>query len=155
MPRFETTIDIAAPPAQVWSVLSRVTDWPLWTPTMRSVTPTNPQATGDPVPGQSYKVVQPKLRPAIYTITSLTPQKEFTWQTRQPGLRIIAGHRITGEANGTRVTLTIEFTGLLAGLVWPFVRRITRDYLTQEARSLKARVENTNPEPGLTPLVQA
>lgn len=150
MPYFETTIDIAAPPEQVWPVLSRVTEWPRWTPTVRAVTPLDEPAAdagGDDDEaghGQRYRVEQPRLRPAVYTITSLTPQAAFTWEARQPGLRIVAEHRVMGHGiSGTRVTLSIAFKGVAAPFVWPFVRRIACDYLTLEARSLKAHVEGT------------
>lgn len=37
MPCFSTTTSISAPPARVWAVLSQVTQWPGWTPTVESV----------------------------------------------------------------------------------------------------------------------
>lgn len=139
---FSTTTSISAPPARVWAVLSQVTQWPGWTPTVESVTPVDGQRGDAPAVGRSYRVVQPKLRPATYTITSLEPGKAFTWEARQPGLRVIAGHRVEAEGDGSRVILTLAFEGWLAPLVWPLVRRIACDYLEQEARSLKARVES-------------
>lgn len=142
MPSFETTTTISASSEQVWSVLANVTHWPDWTPTMRSIAPLDQDINPDLALGRPYRVLQPKLRPAILTVTTLTPGKEFTWESRQPGLRGIAEHRVTAiDDNVTLVTLSMRFTGLIAPLIWPFIRGLVRNYLTQEARSLKTRVE--------------
>lgn len=67
-------------------------------------------------------MVRAKLRPATWHVTALAPGKEFTWEARQPGLRVVAGHCI--QAEEARVTLTLAFESWMPPLVWPLVRRI-------------------------------
>jgi hypothetical protein len=54
-----------------------------------------------------------------------------------PGIRVIARHGVEPVAGGTRVTLSIEYTGLLG----PLIAWLNRRYLALEAAGLKRRSE--------------
>jgi carbon monoxide dehydrogenase subunit G len=135
---FANTIDIAAPPDQVWSVLIDVERWPEWTPSMTSIERFD---AGPFVVGSRVHIQQPKLLPATWTITELAPGKSFTWVTGRPGLHVIARHRIEPTYQASRVTFSVEFEGLLLKLVGRTFRKINEEYLQMQASGLKWRCE--------------
>ncbi|HEY8067740.1 MAG TPA: SRPBCC family protein [Burkholderiales bacterium] len=139
MPSYAASISIAAPRESVWRVLSAVASWPEWLPTVSSVQPLD----GSPLEvGFQYTVHQPRLRPATWVVTELEPPSRFVWQARSPGLLMVAEHAVADSAPGnSHVTLRFSFEGLLGGpLGWLF-RSVTEHYLSQEAASLKFKVE--------------
>jgi len=140
MPSFAITTSIAAPPERIWPVLADVVRWPEWLPTVTSV-----EALDDPALrlGARYRVLQPRLRPAVWTVGVVEPQRRFVWESRQPGVRTVADHVIVPTAAGaSTVTLSVTYTGLLGGVVGLLAGRLTRDYIGQEAASLKQRAES-------------
>lgn len=112
MASFSATEVIAATPEQAWAVLADVVHWPRWLPTMAEVHPLDAPALAL---GSRYRITQPKLRPAVWTVTALDEPRRFTWVTASRGLRVTAHHRLEpmGE-NGSRLSLEIVFEGWLA-----------------------------------------
>jgi uncharacterized membrane protein len=139
MPSYDTSISIAAPGETVWQVLAAVDAWPEWLPTVDSVQPLD----GSPLKlGFRYAVLQPKLRPATWVVTELDPPRRFVWQARSPGLLMVAEHEIQESLPGnSRVTLRFSFSGLLGAPIGWLFRSVTERYLSQEAASLKHKVE--------------
>ena len=132
------SISIAAPPDRVWAVLMDVEGWPQWTQSMTRLERLQP---GDLAVGSRVRITQPKLPHVVWTVTALEPGRYFAWRGSSPGVRTDAGHRIETEGNGSRVTLTIEQSGLLSPLVGLMYGRLTKRYVDMEARGLKARCE--------------
>ena len=142
MPSYDASISIAAAPASVWRVLSDVAKWPGWLPTVSSVEPLDGDALS---PGARYKVVQPKLRPATWAVTSVAAPNRFVWESRSPGVLAVADHIIEEPSPGTsHVVLRVSFSGVLGFLVGRLARSITERYLAQEAAALKRTVEGGN-----------
>ena len=141
MKSFTTTIDIKAPPARVWAVLADIEGWPDWTP---SVTTVERLDAGPLVVGSRARLRQPKLSPAIWQITEIERGASFTWTTRSFGLAVTGHHLVEPikKGNASRVTLTIEFRGLLAPLVAWLTRGLNTRYLGMEAAGLKKRSEH-------------
>jgi uncharacterized membrane protein len=140
MPSFEFTTVIDAPPDRVWSVLSDVMHWPKWLPTVTSVEP-----LGSPTlaVGARYRLVQPKLWPAVWSVVDLSPHNHFSWESRSPGVRALGDHMLSPVSGGsTSVSLRVTFSGPLAVLVGLIAGRLTREYIEREAASLKLRVES-------------
>ena len=135
---FLETLEIAAPPERVWAVMSAVESWPSWTPTVTSVEPLSRGAAG---PGARYRLRQPKLLPAVWEVTSWEPGRGFVWVSRNPGATAVGEHLVEPCAAGSRVTLRVRFEGFLAPLVARLAGRLTREYMSLEARGLKAAVE--------------
>src|SRR4051794_16254836 len=102
-----TTIDIQAPPDRVWEAVRDVERWPEWTPTVISVRPLDPGALAV---GSRAIVRQPKLLPARWQVIEIEDGRSFTWITRSPGLSVTARHSVEGAANGSRVTLSLDFS---------------------------------------------
>ncbi len=135
MSTFASSIQVAAPVTRVWSVLADVTRWPEWTSTVTSI-----EALGAPALalGSRYRMVQPGLRPAVWTVVALDPLRSFTWEMRSPGVRAIAGHILSPAADGTiRVDLDVRFSGPMSALVSGLFGRLTGEYVAREAASLK------------------
>jgi len=136
---FVATTAIAAPPERVWPPLADVTRWPDWLSTMISVQPLGPEPL---TIGASYRITQPRLRPAVWTVVRLEPLRSFSWETRSPGVRVLADHSLRPLPDGsTSVTLEIRFSGPLSALARGLGGALTREYLVREAASLKLRVE--------------
>jgi uncharacterized membrane protein len=137
---FQATTLIDAPAGNVWSVLADVVAWPQWLPTVTSVEALDAPALAV---GSRFRVVQPRLRPTVWTVVEVVPQGLFSWESLSPGVRALARHVLTSASGGsTRVSLEITFSGLLAGLVGLTAGRLTREYIEREAVTLKERVES-------------
>jgi carbon monoxide dehydrogenase subunit G len=135
---YETTVDIAAPPAAVWPVLCDVESWPSWTASIESVV----LAGGPPLAVDSEAdVKQPKFPKVTWKVTVLDAERLFTWVSRSTGMATEADHEITPTESGCRVTLRIRQTGALSGLFGVLYGSRTRRYVDTEAAGLKQRCE--------------
>jgi uncharacterized protein YndB with AHSA1/START domain len=135
---FTAAQDINAPPEKVFRILCDVERWPEWTPTMIRVQRLDHGAFGI---GAKARVLQPKLRPAVWQVTELTQNRGFTWAARTMGLTMKAGHWIEAQGAGSRGSLTLEFSGFLSGIASRLYRGLIEQYLATEARGLKRRSE--------------
>lgn len=124
---------------RIWTVLAAVERWQEWTPTITRVEPLDP---GPFNTGSRFRVVQPRLRPAVWTVTESEPSKGFTWESRTPGLCMSAEHVIRSRSgNESEVVLRMTFSGLLGTVVGRLYKNLTEKYLAQEAATLKRRIE--------------
>jgi uncharacterized membrane protein len=144
MPSYTASVSIAAPHESVWPVLAAVSSWPGWVPTVISIESLDSTSLNI---GARYKIVQPKLRPTTWIVTSVEPPRRFAWESRSPGILVVADH-IIEEASLCKcnVVLRVSFSGFLGALVGRLLRSITERYLAQEAAALKLKVEETNPK---------
>ena len=138
MRHFCTTIDIQAPPDRVWDAIHNIEHWSEWTPTIISIRRLN---AGPLAVGSRAIVRQPKLLPARWQVTEIEEGRSFAWITRGPGVRVTARHCVEGGANGSRVTLSLDFSGPLGRLCARLTRGLNERYLALEARGLKKRAE--------------
>src|SRR5262245_12789330 len=138
MRNFHKTVDIAARPERVWKVMVDVERWPEWTKSMETIR----RLEGGPFAIESSAwISQPKLRPAVWTITQLDAGRSFTWSTKGPGFRVFGSHGVEPTETGSRVTLSIRFEGLLGGIVGRLLRKLNVEYMDMEAAGLKRRSE--------------
>jgi len=108
---------ISAPPSVVWRLTTDVERWPSFMPTVQAVTLLEP---GPLHVGSSARVKQPGQSAAVWTVSTISPETEFTWETRRMGLRMIGRHLLAPDGDGTRNTLSIEVTGRGAGIFAAF-----------------------------------
>ncbi len=137
--RFSVSIDIHATPAAVWAVLEDVERWPEWTPTMTSVKRLD---EGRLAVGSRARIRQPRLPPAVWTVTALDAGRGFTWVGRGPGIVTTADHWIEPVGDGCRVMLAVAFTGPLGAMLGWITRSLTARYIRREAQGLKERAES-------------
>lgn len=140
---FETTRSIPAPTSSVWDVLIDVARWPEWTPTIDSVVRLDDGPFGV---GSRARVQQPKLPRAEWEVTELVDGRSFTWEATGPGMRTIARHVVVPDADGSKLTLSIEQTGPMGAVAATLWRRLTQRYIELEAESLDRRVTRTPAE---------
>jgi len=134
MLHYEASASIRAPREPVWLRLADVVHWNLWTPTVTLVEALDGSEIGL---GRRFRVHQPKLRPAVWSVTLLEAPLRFTWEARAPGVVMVADHEVEElESGHTGVTLRFSFGGVLGGLVGRLYRKLVRSYLATEAASL-------------------
>jgi carbon monoxide dehydrogenase subunit G len=139
MRKFTVSIDIAAPAERVWQVMSDVSRWHEWTP---SVTSIKRLGSGEFVVGSRLVIRQPKFPPAMWTLTTIEPGRSFAWISRAPGLHVLARHSVEPTATGSRATLSLDLQGMFGGLFGRMTKDITERYLAFESTGLKARSED-------------
>ena len=146
MRHFETELEIAAPIDRVWEVLMDVKRWPEWTGSISRVEPLE----GGPMRLHSrVRMIQPKLRPAIWRITEFSERDKFVWVSKSPGVKVTGGHFVRAGRDGTMVTLTLDMTGVLSGIVASLAGKLTEEYMSYEIEGLKRRCEEVGPlDPG-------
>lgn len=137
---FQTKVEINAPADAVWAVLADVLRWPQWLPTVTGVEPLGPPELAA---GARYRLTQPKLRPAIWSVVELVPQRKFNWESRSPGLHVLAGHVLIPLSGMSTSSLhNVTMSGPFTGIMDLFAGRLIREYVECEAASLKQRVES-------------
>lgn len=92
--------------------------------------------------GSTARVCQPKLRPAVWQVTQFEDNRNFTWTTRSPGLRMSAGHSVEPHGTGSRVALSLELSGFIAPLASRLYGGLIERYITAESQGLKQRCES-------------
>ena len=137
--KFNISVDIKTPVDRVFEVMADTERWHEWTPSITSIKRLDDGAFKV---GSRAVIRQPKLPPALWTVTEITPGRSFTWENKAPGIRVIARHFADPTLTGSRVTLSLRYEGLLAWLLAAMTRGLTNRYLAMEASGLKARAEN-------------
>lgn len=138
---FETRVDIAAAPEDIWAVLVDVERWPQWTDSMSEV---RLLGEGPLAVGTRVRIKQPRLPPTVWEVTSMEPLHSFSWTAAAAGMTTVADHRVTSTSTASgpvTVTLTIRRSGALAPLVDLVLGGVTRRYVSMEAEGLKRRCE--------------
>jgi carbon monoxide dehydrogenase subunit G len=135
---YSVSVQVDAPPEQVWPVMSDVERWHEWTPTIISVRRTN---AGPFRIGARAHIRQPKLPPADWVVTALEEGRSFDWESRAPGVRVLGRHRVDPAGSGSRVTLSIQYSGPVGNLLGRLIGGLSRRYIALEADGLKRRVE--------------
>jgi len=139
MPRHYThSTEIRAPHEQVWQVMADVTRWAEWTPSITRIVTLTPGSFGV---GSRVRIHQPGLPPAFWRVTEWIPDQGFTWVSRIPGARVTARHEVTATTHGCRVTLTLDYEGMLGGLLARLTHQFNVANLQIEANGLKKHCE--------------
>jgi len=131
------TVDIDAPPNEVWAVLKDVESWPSWTPIVQQVTRLD---SGPFTVGSKARILQPRMRPAVWEVTRFEEGRRFTWMSRAP-VMTEADHLIEPRGTGSRAMLSIRFFGMLSGMAGRMFRGLVQRYIGIEAESLRQRCE--------------
>jgi hypothetical protein len=136
---FQISVDIEAPPGVVWAVMSDIERWADWTPSVRSI---RKRGSGPLAVGSRASIRQPRLPPALWTVTAIDRGRSFSWITGNPLVRVIAHHAVEPAGAGSRATLSIRFEGLLGAAVGHWTRDLNTRYLALEAAGLKKQSES-------------
>jgi hypothetical protein len=134
----EKTSVIKALPGDVFKVLMDFGQWNQWTASITEMSILNNER---PETGARIKILQPKLPPAIWTITESLPDKSLTLGKRSFGLVMLSEHLVVTGNNGTSVIIRMTYQGPLAGLFYMLTRSLTDRYMTMEIDGLKRECE--------------
>jgi carbon monoxide dehydrogenase subunit G len=136
---YEKSLTVAAEPAEVWEVLSDIERWPERITTYEEVRRLD---DGDLRVGSRARVKQKGLKAGDWEVSELVEDRAFTWSSRQPGVQIVGRHTVSTDPDGrTRLTLVLQQSGWLSGLVAMALGRKVREYVDLEAEALKAAAE--------------
>jgi carbon monoxide dehydrogenase subunit G len=145
--RFEHTIDINASPAQVWTILADVARWKDWTPTVKSFEWVN----GDQLRvGAQARLDVDGAGNGIWTVTNVDEGRSFSWDNDTKGVHTVGGHVVDARDGGSRVTLILEQSGIMATLLRPMIARVSKRNLPIEAAGLKRASETRAASSGAT-----
>ena len=123
----------AASPDRLWSIVSDVERWGDRLPTVDSVRPLGSGHTGV---GSRYDVRQPGLPKAVWEVTDWQPQaRSFTWVSTSPGIRSTAVHSVRDDGGGSRLDLSLEWSGPLARVLELLIGRKARGMVETEAET--------------------
>jgi uncharacterized membrane protein len=137
--RIEASTQIDAPATATWEVVQDVEQWPRVLETVTSIKPLTP---GPLATGSRYRLVQPRLRPAVWSVTAYVPGRSFRWVAPNPGVATTGDHTVTPlDDTRSRLDLSIEHRGPLAWLVGRLTRSLTQDYLEKECAGIKRAAE--------------
>lgn len=128
-----TEIDIAAPPAVVWDVLSAIDSWSSWNRVIGGVRLEGPLREG--TRGRLMLLLPPPVGPQTLAVRLVTvrPQQELAWKGGVPGvMQGRHGFRLEQSGEGTRLVHTEAFSGVLA----PGLVRLLRGQLGKNYRRL-------------------
>lgn len=113
-----------------------VRGWPEWTRSISRVEPLDEEPIGL---DSRVRIIQPKLRPAIWRVTEYSEGRKFVWVSKGPGVKVTAGHSVIPTGGGALVILTLDMTGILSNIVAGLAGSLTQKYLSHEINGLKRR----------------
>lgn len=144
MKEIEAHVDIDAPVAAVWEVLSDLARWHEWNPFI-------PEAAGIVAEGERMRArIMPPGRKATAfkpTIMKVDPGATFEWLGHLGVPGIFDGrHRFDLEAvdGGTRLRQSERFSGILSGIIHRMIGEATLEGFHLMNAALKARVETAS-----------
>lgn len=140
MSAIDTSIDIAASPSRIWSILTDFAAYPQWNPFITRI-------AGVPeVGGRLVVTIQPPGRKAMMfrpVVLAATPDVELRWRGRllMPGLFDDEhAFRLSPAGGGCRLDHGEVFSGLLASLLGGTLPATRRGFIAMN-EALKARAE--------------
>ena len=133
---YEYTVDVAASPERVWQIMSDIESWPQWTGTTKSAILHGPFELG----AKATMEVEGTPK-GTFEVTAIEPGRSFVWETTARGVHAVAGHFIEESPGGSRVRLTLDFSGIAAVVFRPMISRVTNRNIEKEAQGLKRAAE--------------
>lgn len=135
------SIEIDAEPSKVFSVLSNLENWNLWT---KSISKISFLENSKFFVGGKVEIIQPKMPSAIWVITEINENQSFTWTTKKLGVTITGEHALINRNQKTFVEIRIKYDGFLASFLYKIGGKLTTEYLTLEINGLKKECEKHN-----------
>ena len=129
----------AASTDRLWSLASDVQHWGDRLPTVDSVRPLGSGPTTGV--GSRFEVRQPGLPKAAWEVTDWQEGRSFTWVSTSPGIRSQAVHSVRADGDGSRLDLSLEWSGPLARVLELLVGRKARGMVETEAETFARLAE--------------
>ena len=128
----------AATADRLWSLASDVERWGDRLPTVDSV---RPLGTSPDRVGSQFEVRQPGLPKAVWRVTDWRQGRSFTWVSTTPGIRSTAVHTVHQEGDGSRLDLSLEWSGPLARVLEVLIGRKAQGMVETEAETFARLAE--------------
>lgn len=136
------TVRIDAPIEKVWAAFMDVERWPEFAPQFKSIVRSDDgQMLAQ---GKTARVTPHGFPGAVWTVTRFEEGRSFLWEADLvPGLHLAADHVLEPDGDGTKATLALDSSGLLAPIASLAAGRVFRRNVRQEAEGLKAYCEGS------------
>jgi hypothetical protein len=139
MKTMSATIQIAAPPMDVWAVLTDLSSYPDWNPLFREAS--GQVAAGNRIRLRSVHPANGRLMTVKPKITLASPGAELRWTASLPGIMSGEHSFVLAEADGgTRLTQSETFRGLLTAFSGKTLARAEASF-RELNEALKKRAE--------------
>ena len=139
MKTMSATIQIAAPPMDVWAVLTDLSSYPDWNPLFREAS--GQVAAGNRIRLRSVHPANGRLMTVKPKITLASPGAELRWTASLPGIMSGEHSFVLAEADGgTRLTQSETFGGLLTAFSGKTLTRAEASF-RELNEALKKRAE--------------
>jgi hypothetical protein len=135
----ERTASIRCKSDKIFRILIDVSHWNMWTKSIQDIVIL--KGAGFEI-GSKIKVRQPKLSPAIWTVTEILENKCIAWEKKSFGLKMTANHLIESSSGISTVKLQVIYSGFLAPVIHKLTAHLTETYLTMEITGLKEKCES-------------
>ena len=134
--KFESSVDIDASPETIWAAVDNPEEWSQWVPSIKKVERVSegPLGVGSQVRVAARAGLTVKL---LMTITEFVPKQCVVMQGKILGTKLIRSYVLEPRNQKTRVTVSGEVSGLLAGLV----RRGGQALSDEIVQALKRKIE--------------
>ena len=137
--RFESTIDIDAPPEKVWTLIDKLEQWPQWMPSIKKIE----RVSKGPLTAGSQLSVTAKVSgltvKLLMTIIKFVPERAVVMQGKALGTSLTRFYNLEPLNDKTRATLGGEVSGVLAWLA----RRGGQAVSDEIAQAAKKRIEGS------------
>ena len=137
--RFESTIDIDAPPEKVWTLIDKLEQWPQWMPSIKKIE----RISEGPLTAGSQLSVTAKVSgltvKLLMTIIKLVPERTVVMQGKALGTSLTRFYNLEPLNDKTRATIGGEVSGVLAWLA----RRGGQAVSDEIAQAAKKRIEGS------------
>lgn len=130
----------AGSPERLWAIASDVEHWGDRLPTVDSV---RPLSSGPMAVGSRFEVRQPGLPKAVWEVTDWQPGSSFTWVSSGAGVRSEAVHTVIADSDGSRLDLSLQWSGPLAWLLERLIGRKAQGMVETEATTFARLAEET------------
>jgi hypothetical protein len=129
------SVEISASPADVWTIISDIGDWPSWNPDVRDA-----RLEGDLSAGSRFKWRAGPGRISS-VLRSVEPGRELAWTGKTMGVHAVHVWRLESTPRGTRVTTEESWDGWPTRLMHERMEKTLRRALAHGLHSLKTEVE--------------
>ena len=137
--RFESTIDIDAPPEKVWMLIDKLEQWPQWMPPIKKIE----RVSKGPLTAGSQLSVTAKVSgltvKLLMTIIKFVPERTVVMQGKALGTSLTRFYNLEPLNYKTRATIGGEVSGVLAWLA----RRGGQAVSDEIAQAAKKRIEGS------------
>jgi carbon monoxide dehydrogenase subunit G len=137
--RFESSIDINAPPERVWALIDKLEQWPQWMPSIKKIE----RHSKEPLTIGSQLSVTAKVSgltiTLLMTITKFVPERNVVMKGRVLGTNLTRFYNLKALDGATKATVGGEVSGALAWLA----RRGGQAVSDEIAQAAKKKIEES------------